>query len=116
MREVLPTLVAAGIEAGRAEDKTGSTITLRKVPRNDATNTTQGEHREDKPKTDGIKTESDATANATGRSNATPNANENPASGAGYGNSGNRDGGFSEAGEDTDEHPWNCLCEECLPA
>ncbi len=69
-KEVLPVLVDAGIEAGRLEDRTGSKITLRKMPENDATNTTEDENREGKPKEGGIKTEDDATANATGRSNA----------------------------------------------
>ncbi len=95
IKEVLPLLVAAGIEAGRMEDRTGSRITLRKVPKDDATNATQDENREGKPKERGIKTEDDATTNATGRSNATSNPTENADSYAGYGNSGisgNRNG------------------------
>jgi hypothetical protein len=40
---VLPLLVAAGIEAGRAEDRSGTKITLRKSPTDDATNATGGE-------------------------------------------------------------------------
>ena len=37
----VPLLVAAGIEAGRAEDRSGARkITLRKMPKNDATNAT----------------------------------------------------------------------------
>jgi hypothetical protein len=118
IKEVLPLLVAAGIEAGRMEDRTGSKVTLRKTPRNDATNATQGEHREGKPKTDGIKAEDDATAHATSRSNATPNPTENADRYAGYGNSGNsgnRNGDISETTDDLGEHPWDCLCEECLP-
>jgi hypothetical protein len=106
IKEVLPLLIAAGIEASREEDRTGSKITLRKVPKNDATNATEGENREGKPKTDGIKAEDDATANATtGQSNATggnsanSNATSNPTGNAdsyagpgNSGNSGNRNG------------------------
>lgn len=40
---MLPLLVAAGIEAGRAEDRSGTKITLRKSPTDDATNATGGE-------------------------------------------------------------------------
>jgi hypothetical protein len=92
IKEVLPLLVAAGIEAGRVEDRAGSKITLRKLSTDDATNATEGEHRGGEPKTDGIKAEDDATANATGRYNATPNPTENADSYAGSGNSGNRYG------------------------
>ncbi len=87
-KEVLPVLVDAGIEAGRLEGRTGSKITLRKMPENDATNTTEDENREGKPKEGGIKTEDDATANATGRSNATSNPTQEADSYTGYGNSG----------------------------
>jgi hypothetical protein len=106
IKEVLALLVAAGIEAGRAEDRTGSKITLRRVPKNDATNATEGENREGKAKTDGIKDESDATANATtdgsnatGGNSAGSNATSNPtgkadsyAGSSNSGNSGNRNG------------------------
>jgi hypothetical protein len=95
IKEVLSLLAAAGIEAGRVEDRTGSKITLRKLPKNDATNATEGETREGKPKEGGIKAEDDATANATGRSNATSNPTEKADSYADYGNSGdsgNRNG------------------------
>jgi energy-coupling factor transporter ATP-binding protein EcfA2 len=107
IKEVLPVLAAAGFEASRAEDRTGSKITLRKVPMNDATNATREDNRGDKPKDGGIKVEDDATANATtDGSNATggnttnANATSNPTgdadSYAGSGNSGisgNRSGG-----------------------
>jgi hypothetical protein len=107
IKEVLSLLVAAGIEAGRVEDRTGSKITLRKLPKNDATNATGDENREGK-KTDGIKAEDDATANATtgksnatdgnsADSNATSNATANADSYAGSGNSGNRNGSTWEA-------------------
>ena len=83
LKEVLPVLLAAGMEASRMEDRTGSKIILRKLPKDDATDATQDEMRQDKPKTGGIKGEDDATSNATGGnaaggnnagSNATGNA------------------------------------------
>jgi hypothetical protein len=82
IKEVLPLLVASGIEAGRVEDRTGSKITLRKLPKDDATNATEDESGEGKAKTGGIKPDDDATANATG----------NTDSYASSGNSGNRYG------------------------
>src|SRR5215213_5264187 len=45
IKEVLSLLAAAGIEADRTEDRTGSTIALRNVPGNDATNTPEDETR-----------------------------------------------------------------------
>ena len=43
IKEVLPLLVAVGIEADRRKDKTGSMISLRKLSKNDAINATAGE-------------------------------------------------------------------------
>jgi hypothetical protein len=78
-------LVAAGIEAGRVEERTGSKITLRKVPKNHATNAMRDENREDEPNGSGIKAEDNATANATtedanatGGNSASSNATPNP--------------------------------------
>jgi hypothetical protein len=88
IKEVLPLLVAAGIEAGRVEDRNGSKITLRKVPTGDATNATRVENPEGKPEERGIRAEDDATANATDGSNATANATRRPADSAENGNSG----------------------------
>jgi energy-coupling factor transporter ATP-binding protein EcfA2 len=110
IKEVLPLLVAAGIEARRLEDRSGSKITLRKAPKNDATNATEGGNPITKPKTDGNSKGSNATANATAgesnatggntaESNATPNTTRNVDTYADSGNSGisgNRSGGFSE--------------------
>jgi hypothetical protein len=57
IQEVLPLLVAVGIEARRTEDKSGSWITLRKLPRNDAT---KDDNSKDKPKAGGNSAEDDA--------------------------------------------------------
>ena len=107
IKEVLPLLLAAGIETDRVEDTTGSKIILRKVPKNDATNATQDENCEGKPKDSGIKEEDNATSDATAggsndtggnsaSSNATPNPTGNAdtyAGSGGSGISGNRNGG-----------------------
>ena len=42
IKEVVPLLVAAGIEAARSEEKRGTVIALRKIPTDDATNATAG--------------------------------------------------------------------------
>jgi hypothetical protein len=142
IKEVLSLLVAAGIEAGRTEDRSGSKVTLRKMPKNVATNATGDENPTSKAKERGNMGEDDATPNATGPSNATANATQNPADRAesgNSGNSGNRSGDFSEetctkeqaerirglVGEGmsetwarrtvlADSHPLDCDCEVCL--
>jgi hypothetical protein len=142
IKEVLSLLAAAGIEAGRTEDRTGSTIALRNVPRNDATNTTEDETRTGKANARGNTAADDATSNATPPSNATANATPNPADRAesgNSGNSGNRSGDFAEKActpeqaerirhlvkEGTSEtwarrtvlasdHTLGCDCEVCL--
>jgi hypothetical protein len=108
IKEVLPLLVAAGIEAHRAEDRFGSKITLRKSPEDDATNATADENRGGTPKTDGNNHKSNATdagSNATGGNtvdlDATCNTTECPltyANSARGGNSGIRDGDSSGDG------------------
>ena len=95
IKEVLPLLVAAGIEADRAEDRSGSKITLRKMPKNDATDATGDEYPTGKANTGGNTDGDDATANATPAPNATSNATRKPADRAESGNigiSGNRSG------------------------
>jgi hypothetical protein len=89
IQEVIPLLVAAGIEASRSEEKRGTVIALRKTPTDDATNATTGENRTDTANSGGNTESVDATANATDASNATANATPNPANRAESGNSGN---------------------------
>src|SRR5215218_6865967 len=89
IKEVLPLLVAAGIEAGRAEDRSGTKITLRKMPKDDATNATVEENPTDKAEPRGDTGEDDATSNATPGPDATSNATLDPADRAKSGNSGN---------------------------
>jgi len=100
IKEVLPLLVAAGIETERREDRSGTKIALRKMTRNDATNATGNENPTGKAPTSNNTNGDDATANATGTPNATPKATEKPANGAesgNSGNSGNRSGSFWES-------------------
>jgi Bifunctional DNA primase/polymerase, N-terminal len=132
IKDVLALLAAAGIEAGRTEDRSGSKITLRKIPKNVATNATGDENRTGKAKAGGNTHGDDATPNAT------PNLADSAESGNG-GNGGNRSGVFSEVActpeqarrirrlvaEGASErwarrtvlangHPLDCDCEVCL--
>ena len=98
VQEVVPLLVAAGIEPGRSEEKRGTVITLRKTSSDDATNATGLENAAGKQNTGGNTTSSNATANATKAPNATANATQYPADTAESGVSGSsgiRSGGFS---------------------
>ena len=88
IKEVLPLLVAAGMEAGRAEDRSGTKITLRKMPKSVATDATGDENPLGKAKTGGNTSQDDATANATTTPNATSNATRESADRAESGNSG----------------------------
>ena len=97
IQEVVPLLVAAGIEATRSEEKRGTIIALRKTPTDDATVATALENVTGKPDTGGNITSSNATANATSTPNATANATRKPADraeGGISGNSGIRNGAF----------------------
>jgi hypothetical protein len=99
IKEVLPLLVAAGVEAHRTEDRNGSIIGLRKIYTVDATNTTDGENPIAKGKTRGDTPTDDATADATDWSDPTANATQKPADRAECGNSDNsgiRHGASSE--------------------
>jgi len=95
IKEVLPLLMAAGIEAGRAEDRSGTKITLRKRPTDDATNATGSESGTNKAKAGGNTGGDDATSNATTSPDATSNTTRKLADRAengSSGNSGNRSG------------------------
>jgi hypothetical protein len=95
IKEVLPLLVTAGIEATYTRPETGTRITLRKMPKSYASNARMSESRSDKENSAGIKEDSIASPNASGVSNAS----ENPAETKGLGNTGNtdnRNGDFSD--------------------
>jgi hypothetical protein len=86
IKEVLPLLVAAGIEATRGRDEAAKQITLRKIPPDDGSDGTQGESR--KPK-------GEAHANTAlddGRSNGSKHFTREAGS-ANSANTANRNGG-----------------------
>ena len=135
VKEVLPLLVAAGIEASRSEERRGTVISLRKIPTHDATDATVGESPTSKPYAGGNTASSDATANATGAPDATANATPNPADRAEGGNSGNSGITYGNTSEEArirglveqgtaehaarasvlgNGHSFFCDCEVCL--
>lgn len=110
IREVLPLLIAAGIEVDRIEDKSGSKIVLRKIPKNAATATTESESGIGKAKSDGSKAKtattraattdsSTATGGSTGGSSVSDATTEKPRTYEDFtdgGSSGSRRGGTWE--------------------
>jgi hypothetical protein len=92
IKEVLPVLVAAGIEATYERPESGTRIALRKVPKSNATNASTDEPRSDNEKAAGISAILNASSNASDGSNAS----ENPAEEAASDNTGNRNGSFWE--------------------
>src|SRR5215204_3510068 len=95
IQEVVPLLVGVGIEASRERDEAGTTIALRRVPTNDASDASRDHKRVDKPDTAGDTDPDDARSNARHTSNASANASRNPAETADSGstdNTGNRFG------------------------
>jgi hypothetical protein len=100
LKEVLPVLMAAGVEAGRARPDKGTVIALRIIPTSNASNASIGESRSDKGYMAGNSGEANASSNARIRPNASANARGNPAKQAGSGitgSTGNRSGDLSEA-------------------
>ena len=118
IKEVLPLLVAAGIEANRKDAEKSTKITLRKLPRNDSSNSSGDEDRKDKPDSPGSRHSDDSTSNSRSESNSKSNSSEEPLTYADHGITGDtgiKNGDFSEGGESAEEHRWDCLCEECVP-
>jgi hypothetical protein len=116
IKEVLPLLVASGIAATRGRDESAKQITLRKLPKSDGSNGRRGDLRVDKGKTHANTNPDDGISNgrdtSNGMSNGMFNGSENPAREAASANTAIRNRNFSG---DADEHPWDCLCEKCLP-
>src|ERR671920_22667 len=95
IQEVVPLLVGVGIEASRERDEAGTTIALRRVPTNDASDVTQDKKRIDKLYTTGNTTPNDARSNARHTPNASADASRKSAETADSGitdNTGNRFG------------------------
>jgi hypothetical protein len=89
LKEVLPVLMAAGVEASRARPDKGTVIALRRVPTPNASNASTDESRSDKGDMAGNTDEANAISNARVGSNASSNASGNPAKDADSGNTGN---------------------------
>ena len=99
IQEVVPLLVGVGIEAGRERDEAGTTLALRRVPTNDASDASQHHKRIGKPYAAGNTDPDDVRSNARYTSNASADASRNPAETADSGitdNTGNRSGGSWE--------------------
>jgi hypothetical protein len=99
IKEVLPLLVAAGIEAARGRDESAKQITLRKLPKNDGSDGSHGEPRTDKGKAHANTNPDDGISNGSDGANGSSNGSENPAkeaASANTANTANRFGDFSE--------------------
>jgi hypothetical protein len=115
IKEVLPLLVAVGNEARRKDAEKATEIALRKLPRNDSSNSSGDEDRKGKADSPGIRHSDDSISNSRSESNSKSNPSEESPSYADHGITGDtriRNGDFSA---DTEDHPWDCLCEECVP-
>jgi hypothetical protein len=77
IQEVVTLLVGVGIEASRERDEAGTTIALRRVPTNDASDASQDHKRIDKPYSAGNTDPDDARSNARNTSNASADASRN---------------------------------------
>src|SRR5215207_8517248 len=99
IQEVVPLLVGVGIEANRERDEAGTTIALRRVPTNDASDANQDHKRIDKPYTAGNTDPDDAMSNARHSSNASAEASRKPAETAGSGITGNTGNKFGTSWE-----------------
>jgi hypothetical protein len=118
VKEVLPLLVAAGIEASRKDAEKATKITLRKLPRNDSSNSRGDEDGQAKPDSPGIRHSDDSTSNSRSESDSESNPSKEPLTYADHGITGDtgiKNGDSSEPVDASDEHPWDWLCDECLP-
>jgi hypothetical protein len=111
IKEVLPLLVAVGIEARRKDAEKATEIALRKLPRNDSSNSSGNEDRKGKADSPGIRRSDDSISNSRSESNSSEESPSYADHGI-TGDTGIRNGDFSA---DTEDHPWDCLCEECVP-
>jgi hypothetical protein len=82
IKEVLPLLVAASIEARRGRDESAKQITLRKIPTNDGSDGSSGESRTDKEETHADTAQDDGRSIGSGDANGMPNGSEKPPSNA----------------------------------
>jgi len=79
IKEVLPLLVAAGIEVNRSRDESAKQITLRRFPTNDGSDGSGREFRAGKGETHANTAQDDGRSNGSGDANGMPDGSENPA-------------------------------------
>jgi hypothetical protein len=99
IKEVLPLLVAAGIEAARGRDESAKQITLRRLPTNDGSDGSRGESRTPRGKTPANTDVDDGSSNGSEGDDGRSNGSEKPPRNAGSANTAdtaNRFGDFSE--------------------
>jgi hypothetical protein len=82
IKEVLPLLVAASIEASRGRDEAAKQITLRRIPANDGSDGSGSESRIHKGETHANTAHDDGRSNGSGDHNGMPNGSEKPPSNA----------------------------------
>jgi hypothetical protein len=142
IKEVLPLLVAAGIEASRGRDESAKLITLRRSPTNDGSDGSRSESRTDKGKTHVATAQADGKSNGSDAANGMRDGSEKPhgdVASTNNADTANRYGDFSgevstpeqeerirrlvkEGMSETwarrtvlaDNHPLDCGCEVCL--
>ena len=88
-------LVAADIEARRKDTEKATEITLRKIPINDSSDSSEDESGEEKPGSAGIKAQDDSKSNSRSALDSRSNSSEEPRNYADSeitGNTGNRNG------------------------
>lgn len=79
VKEVLPLLVAAGIEASREDAEKGSLIAFRKIPINDSSNSSISEKPAGKADQAGIRGADDSSSNPSQVPNSSSDSSPNPA-------------------------------------
>jgi len=139
INEVLPLLVAAGIEASRSRDESAKQISLRKIPTNDGSDGSRAESRADKGKTHANTARNDGSPNGRETDDGRPDGSEKPHSDAASADTADRCGDFSEEACTpeqaerirrlvkegmserwarrtvlADNHPLDCECKVCL--
>jgi hypothetical protein len=142
IKEVLPLLVAAGIEASRGRDESAKQITLRKIPTNDGNDGSGGESRTGKGETHANTNPDDGRSNGRGAANGMPNGSEKPPSNTASADTADTADRYGDYAEEAmtpeqeerirrlveegmsktwarrtvlaDGHPLDCDCEVCL--
>jgi hypothetical protein len=142
IKEVLPLLVAAGIEANRGRDEAAKQIALRRFPTHDGSDGSGSESRTDKDEIHANSAQDDGRSNGSGDANGMPDGSEKPPSNAAPANTADTANRYGDTSEDAitpeqaerisrlvqegmsetwarrtvlaDAHPLSCDCEVCL--